>query len=125
MQRPEDALFGDMPSNAMQLVTVDHVESAAGLGALLTRLVSQPAAVPEAGILAELARRLSTRMEGRGLRRTASRFEKAATAAVHDSELIRQLPLSVSADDPVDVTEPETTDSKPVLSRPASGKRSR
>jgi two-component system chemotaxis response regulator CheB len=47
VQRPEDALFGDMPSNAMQLVPVDHVESAAGLGPLLTRLVSQPAAVPE------------------------------------------------------------------------------
>jgi two-component system chemotaxis response regulator CheB len=52
VQRPEDALFGDMPSNAMHLVSVDYVESAAGLGALLTRLVSEPAAVPEEGVLA-------------------------------------------------------------------------
>lgn len=209
VQRPEDALFGDMPSNAMQLVPVDYVESAAGLGALLTRLVSEPAAVPEEGGLAmtphpvdppdptargtssleehtlrgpptpltcpdcggalwelqesevvryrchvghsfsdeamlaaqasrlesslwsairtlkekaELARRLSSRMEARGLRRAARRFEKAAAAAEHDSELIRQLLLNGSADDPVDVAEPETAESEPV---PASGKRSR
>lgn len=49
VQRPEDALFGDMPSNALQLVPVDHVEPAAALGALLTKLVSEPAAVPEEG----------------------------------------------------------------------------
>jgi hypothetical protein len=73
----------------------------------------------------ELARRLSTRMEARGLRQTARRFEKAAAAAEHDSELIRQLLLTGSADDPADLAEPDTAESESVLPRPASGKRSR
>jgi two-component system chemotaxis response regulator CheB len=211
VQRPEDAIFGDMPANAMQLVQVDRVESAAGLGALLTRLVSEPAAVPEEGVLAmaphpvvppdpsargtndleehtlqgpptpltcpdcggalwelqggevvryrchvghsfsdeamlaaeaarlesslwsairtlkekaELARRLSGRMEARGLRRTARQFERAAAAAEHDSELIRQLLLSGSADDPGDGAELEPLESGAALSGPASGEHS-
>jgi len=212
VQSPEDALFGDMPSNALQLVPVDHVEPAAALGALLTKLVSEPAALPEEGApsmtpqlvdppdptargtsaledhtlrgpptaltcpdcggalwelqegdvvryrchvghsfsdeamlsahsarlesslwaairtlkeKAELARRLSARMGARGLRKTAKRFEQAAAAAEHDSELIRQLLLSGTADDPADVAESETAESEPVLSRSASSKRSR
>jgi two-component system chemotaxis response regulator CheB len=212
VQRPDDAIFGDMPSNAMQLVAPDHIESAAGLGALLTRLVSQPVAVPEEGVLAmsphtvdppdptargtsgledhtlrgpptpltcpdcggalwelregevvryrchvghsfsdeamlaaqsirlesslwaairtlkekaELARRLSTRMGARGLRRTAKRFEQAAVAAERDSEMIRQLLLSGSADDPADVAEADTAESEATLRTPASSKRSR
>lgn len=51
VQRPEDALFGDMPANAMELVPVDYVESAARLGGLLTRLVSEPVAVADEGVL--------------------------------------------------------------------------
>jgi two-component system, chemotaxis family, protein-glutamate methylesterase/glutaminase len=197
VQRPEDALFGDMPSSAMELVQVDHVESAAALGPLLTRLVSGSPAVPEEGIVAmtphpvdppdptargtsdledhtlrgppspltcpdcggalwelqqgevaryrchvghsysdeamlaaqstrlesslwaairslkekaELSRRLSTRMGSRGLHQTAQQFEKAAAAAEHDSERIRQLVLSGSADDPGDMSEAEMTE---------------
>ncbi|EYB69456.1 CheB methylesterase [Deinococcus phoenicis] len=42
VQAPDDALFPEMPLNALQQVDVDHVVPVAGLGALLTRLVSRP-----------------------------------------------------------------------------------
>jgi two-component system chemotaxis response regulator CheB len=211
VQHPEDALFGDMPANAMQLVQVDHAEPVTELGAVLARLVSEPAAVPEEGgpamaphplvppdpsargtndleehnlqgppspltcpdcggalwelqkgevvryrchvghsftdeamlaaqaarlesslwsairtlkEKAELARRLSTRMEARGMRRTARRFERAAAAAEHDSESIRQLLLNGSADDPGEGAELETPESEAALARPGTGERS-
>jgi len=50
VQQPEDAIFGDMPANAMQLVSVDHVEPAAKLGALLVTIVSE-IVVPERAVL--------------------------------------------------------------------------
>jgi two-component system chemotaxis response regulator CheB len=212
VQRPEDALFGDMPSSALRLVQVDHVESAAQMGGLLTRLICEPAAAQEEGDAAmvpqpvvppdpsargtnaleehtlqgpptpltcpdcggalwelqegevvryrchvghsfsdeamltaqatrlesslwaairtlkekaELARRLSHRMEARGLRQTAHQFEKAAAAAEHDSELIRQLLLTGSADDPGHTAELEPPEPETALSRLGSSKLSR
>jgi len=50
VQQPEDAIFGDMPANAMRLVSVDHVEPAATLGALLVTVVSG-IVVPERAVL--------------------------------------------------------------------------
>ena len=210
VQRPEDALFGEMPSNAMQLVPVDHVESAADLGSLLTRLVAEPVVTPAEGVLpmsshtvdppdpsvegtndledhtfrgpptplicpdcggalweirdgevfryrchvghsfldeamlaaqssrlenslwaairtlkekGELARRLASRMNARGLLRAAKRFEQAGAAAERDSELIRQLVLNGTADDPGSLADTEAAEAEAILP-PVSGKRS-
>ena len=42
-QDPDDALFPDMPRNAIQHVAVDHIVSSSGLADLLIRLTSAPA----------------------------------------------------------------------------------
>jgi two-component system chemotaxis response regulator CheB len=103
VQRPEEALFGDMPANAMQLVAVDYVESAAALGRLLTRLVSQSAALHAA----------------------TERFQEAAAEGERNSESIRQLLLSGTPDDSGVVTEPKATEASASFMRAASGKSSR
>jgi two-component system chemotaxis response regulator CheB len=210
VQQPEDALFGDMPANAMQLVSIDHVEPAATLGALLARLTSE-VVTPERGVLsmmphsvdppdptargtsdleehafrgppspltcpdcggalwelqedevvryrchvghsfsaeamlaaqstrlesslwsairtlkekAELARRLGARLSNRGLSTAAQRVEKVAHEAERDSEVIRQLLLSGSADDPGDGAMPESSQPNAILRPPSSGRRS-
>jgi two-component system, chemotaxis family, protein-glutamate methylesterase/glutaminase len=71
---------------------------------------------------AELSRRLGKRMGARGLHRTAKRLERAAADAEHDSELIRQLVLNVSADDPGDLTEPEAAEAAANVRPFTSGK---
>jgi two-component system chemotaxis response regulator CheB len=43
VQDPADALFPDMPTNAMQYVKVDHVVPASAIAPLLVRLTSRPA----------------------------------------------------------------------------------
>ena len=42
VQDPNDALFRDMPENALNLLNVDHVLPVAEIGALLVRLARQP-----------------------------------------------------------------------------------
>jgi len=43
VQHPADAAYPDMPLNAMRHADIDHAVPAAGMGALLTRLVREPA----------------------------------------------------------------------------------
>jgi two-component system chemotaxis response regulator CheB len=48
VQDPEDAMYPDMPANAIQNADVDHVLPLAEMGSLLTRLVDQPLGKPVA-----------------------------------------------------------------------------
>ena len=48
VQDPDEAEYPSMPRTALRYVTVDHVAPIADAGALLTRLVTEPAADPEA-----------------------------------------------------------------------------
>ncbi|HEY7634488.1 MAG TPA: hypothetical protein VH763_03025 [Gemmatimonadales bacterium] len=74
---------------------------------------------------AELARRLSSRIEARGLRRLAHRSGKAAAVAEHGAEVIWEVLLSGSADDSGDVAEDEPAEAERALSRTVRGKGSR
>lgn len=61
VQDPEEALFDSMPRSALQVVAADHVVRVADLGALLARLVLQPAAErAPAAVPARRASRSST-----------------------------------------------------------------
>jgi len=44
IQQPDDALFPDMPRNALEYVAADHILSVAEMAPLVVRLVRQPAA---------------------------------------------------------------------------------
>jgi two-component system chemotaxis response regulator CheB len=46
VQQPDDAMYPGMPANALAHVQVDHVETAAAMGGLLTRLTAEPAQEP-------------------------------------------------------------------------------
>ncbi|GAA5512931.1 protein-glutamate methylesterase/protein-glutamine glutaminase [Deinococcus carri] len=60
VQQPEDALFSEMPENALQQVEVDHVVPLGELAALLTRLVRQETGGGEDRMNEEERRRLET-----------------------------------------------------------------
>jgi two-component system chemotaxis response regulator CheB len=72
VQDPEDAMFPDMPANALQNVNVDHVLPLAEIGAKLVELVRKPAGErprhevpPEVAIESAIARSTMGSMNGR------------------------------------------------------------
>ncbi|WP_081909105.1 chemotaxis protein CheB [Deinococcus sp. YIM 77859] len=60
VQQPDDALYSEMPVNALQQVDVDYVVPLAELGELLTRLVTQSSQDGEDQMNEEERRRLET-----------------------------------------------------------------
>src|SRR5262249_60104656 len=54
VQDPTDATHADLPRSALQFGQVDHVATTAQLGALLVRLVGEPAPLDEPAVTAEL-----------------------------------------------------------------------
>lgn len=50
-QDPEEALFGDMPRNAIENVAVDYIVPSAEIPSLLVRLVNEPVSEEEVGLM--------------------------------------------------------------------------